>query len=657
MLATRRRVSSADPAAAPPRRVDLGRLARVALSLVAAFAVIYLVAANVFLRTRMLRDLVSEGPDVELDYDSAYSVWPGLVHVRGLALQVQDHQIQLSVGADSGVVAINLLDLLFQRFHATDVALSGLVFRLRTKVEPREGMRPYVAAFPPIAGFADPPVIIGEQPPPIEDAEYDLWQIAIDEVDAELSELWILEYRYLGPGAVRGGFILQPGRHFAVYPASVELKQGALSVGDQVAANQLALSLEGHVESTDVRQVKGAALAEQMSGRLQLASDAIELAVLDARAGDAQKWRVDGRARLGVTASVTRGRLDEGSSVELDVPELVVRAPFGKLAGAASSRLRVDPEGRIAWTTTSPRFSIANSSPHQGPVLWAPRLELSLHSETLGHTPSLRGVELDLPKLVVPSLGWAERWVKRSGIPIRVDGRLEGRVHVSSAPGRGPAVRAHLRLADAELSTERVRASLGGRVDLELDPAKGPGPSSGGRLDVEFDGVEVERIRERTKPFRAAVRLPDLKLALEPEPALSSSIEAFATPADSLLSVALGSPMLEDLAADLFSLKELEAQARVNLTARSLRVELARAQSGSLTGQGFWQQPAAGDARGAFLISSKVANVGISLVGSDTKTDWFVADDWLSQSRPAPASPAASRRPGAAPSPSSSRGR
>jgi hypothetical protein len=331
---------------------------------------------------------------------------------------------------------------------------------------------------------------------------------------------------------------------------------------------------------------------------------------------------------------MTHGRLDEGSTAELDVPEFQLRAPFGQLAGAASSTLRAGPGGQLEWLTTSPRFSLANSSPHPGPVLGSPRLSVTLRSETLGRAPSLRGVELDVPALVVPSLGWTERWLKRSAVPIRVGGRIEGRAHLSLARGRGPRAKVHLRLADAELSTDRVRAALGGRVDVELEPLEAARASSRGRVDIQLDGVEVERIREHTKPFRAALRLPDLRLVLEPEPVLSAGVDAFATPADSLLSLALGSPILEELAADVFSLKRLEAQARVNLSPRSLRIELARAESGALTGQGFWQRPAAGGARGAFLISSKVANVGISLIGSDATTAWFVPDDWLSSAQP-----------------------
>lgn len=651
MLATRRRASSAHPAAAPPRRFDASRLLRALLLLIAGFAVIYLLAANLLLRTRLLRDLVSRGENVELDYASAYSVWPGLVSVRGLTLEVQDYATQLSVSADSGVVRVCLHDLFLSRFHATDVALSGLAFKFREKVEPSEGMLPHVAAFPPIAGFPDPPLRLGAPPPPLSDADYDLWQIAIDEVNAELRELWIVEYRYLGKGSVRGGFRLQPGRHIAVYPAAVELQRGALSVGERVVAERVELRLEGHIDAMDVRQVQGAAMAEKMTGRLVTSVEELDLDALDSRRSSSRSWRVEARGRLNVAASMTRGRLDPGSVAELDVPSFALRGGFGKLAGAISTKLEAGSDGRIDWLTTSPKLSLTNSSPHRGPTIGEPRLTLALHSETLGQAPSLLGAELDVPTLIIPALGWAERWVKRSGVPIRVDGRMEGRAHFSSALGRGPAARLHLRLADAELATERVHAGLGGRVDIELQPTSGSNPSSHGRVDIELEGVEVERLRERMKPFRAAVRLPDLNLTLEPEPALSARVDAFAAPADSLLSLALGSPMLEDLAADMFSLKQLEAQARVSVSPRSLRVELARAESGSLTGQGYWQRPAAGDASGAFLISSKVANVGISLVGSETTTAWFVADDWLSSRRPG------SSRDGAARSPSARRGR
>jgi hypothetical protein len=643
------RRASYPPSSATLRRPVAQRVALALLVIIASFAVVYLIAANVILRTRFLRDVVSRGDGVELNYASAYSVWPGLVHLRSLSLEVQDYGIQFAVLADSGVVKVSLHDLLLRRFHATRVDLQGLAFRLRPKVQPSEAKSARVAAFPPIAGFADPPLVDGPKPPPTPDAEYDLWQVSIDDVHAELRELWFMEYRYLGTGRVaRGGFRVQPGRAFAIYPAQVLLGRGVLSVGDAVAVQRLELDLQGYVDSTDVRQVRGAALAEKVSGRIDLNAHGIQLGAFDSHAGE-RRPRVSGTADLNLAASVSAGRIDPQGQAELTADRLSISTPVGKLSGSLTSNWRSLPDGRQEWVTTSPRLSLTSSSPERGPTLEAPRLALVLQGETIGSAPSVRELDFDAPELVVPSLEWAKRWVQLAGAPIEVAGRIEGRAHLSFVSGRGPAARVHLRLKDGALATESVRAALGGRIDAEIEPAVGAGAGSAGRVDVELDGVEVERVRQRTKPFRATVRLPDVKISLEPELAFSTGVTAYANPADSLLSVALGSPMLEDLAADVFDLRRLEAQAQLNVNRRAVRFELARAKSGELTGSGYWQRPATGGARGAFLISSKVANVGISLVGSDTETAWFVGDDWLASGRRPSSEQAprdAPRRPG-----------
>jgi hypothetical protein len=210
-----------------------------------------------------------------------------------------------------------------------------------------------------------------------------------------------------------------------------------------------------------------------------------------------------------------------------------------------------------------------------------------------------------------------------------IGGRVEGRAHVLLARDRGPAVRLQLSLTGATLATDDVRVALAGRIDAELESVAGGGRSSAGRVDVELERVEIARGKEGSKPFRAAIRFPDPKLSLEPRFSLSTGVDIYAIPADPLLSIALGSPMLEDLAAGLFGLERLEAMARVNVNGGAVSCELTQAKSGALRGKGSWRSPAQGRATGAFLISSKVANVGVSLVGAETKTSWLVADDWL----------------------------
>ncbi len=517
---------------------------------VAASAVIYLATANAMLRTRWLRDVVNRSKGIEVEYASAYSVWPGSVHLRGLELEVQSHTVELSIGAESGLVQVGLHDLLFRRFHATSVALTGLSVRFRNRVHPSEANSARVAAYPPIRGLSDPPLLEGEKPPSTPDEAYDLWQVELEDVRAELRELWFFEYHYLGDGLARGGFTLQPARHFTVFPSSVSLERGELSVGRAVAAERLQADLKGSIDFTDLRQTSAHALLEKISARLGIDAHDIELGPLDSYAPRGKSPRIAGHADLRLAASVTRGHLDPQSSAELGVGDLFLSTPAGILSGTLTSSAKVLPEGRIDWVTSS---------------------RVRLHAQ------------------------------------------------------------------DSQPASERARTEISGRIHAELAPVAGREWKSTGRVDIELDGVEVERNREeQPKRFRAAIRMPDVVLSLKPEPTLSTSVDIYARPADSLLSLALGSPMLEDLAADVFDLGWLEARARVTVSDRAVRLELSRAESGELTGTGFWQKPAAGNANGAFLISSKVANVGISLLGSNTQTAWFVPDDWLRRARSLP---------------------
>jgi hypothetical protein len=628
---------NADPlkeGAAPRRPFDVHRLVLYALLVGAAFSVTYLVAANIVLRTRLLRDVLSEGPDIQLDYTSAYSVWPGMVHVRNFSLEVQNSDVQLSVAADSGVLDISLHELLLRRFHATNVDVQGLSYRFRHRVGPEAVHTPRVAAYPSIRGFSDPPLYVAEDKPS-EPPSSAVWRITLEDITAEVSEIWVQEYRFVGAGVVKGGFQLEPARRFQVYSSSVALEHGELSVGDALATSHIELQANATIEATEVATFDPAVLIEHLSGRVALTANGLSLAAIDSRAAERESFALGGRGDLSVSASLTRGRLDADGSAELQAKTFSLTAPFGKLSGVVTSKLTVKPGGRLQWLTTCPSLALANATSEQGPTFGAPRLAIGLSSELLASWPSLSSIELDAPQIVVPSLAWAQRWMQRAGAPVEVGGKIEGRARLSWAPEQGPRARVRLELADAQVTAEGLRAALGGSIEGELEPMRGQPRSSSGHADIHLDGVAVQRNGQGKpkeppdRPFRAAVSLQGLKVKLAPDPALSANVMLDVDPADSLLSLALGSPLLEDLATDLFSLRRLEASASLHVGGGAVRLELARAESGALTGVGYWQRPAAGGADGAFLISSKIANVGISLSGQETETDWFVPNDWL----------------------------
>ena len=61
----------------------------------------------------------------------------------------------------------------------------------------------------------------------------------MNNVIADIRELWFDEYRYQGPAHVVGSFALQPLKQLRVGPATLDLQGGALSAGSHVLSSQL----------------------------------------------------------------------------------------------------------------------------------------------------------------------------------------------------------------------------------------------------------------------------------------------------------------------------------------------------------------------------------------------------------------------------------
>ncbi|HVR21618.1 MAG TPA: hypothetical protein VMS65_18010, partial [Polyangiaceae bacterium] len=122
-------------------RVRWRRLLVAALGAVAIVAALYLLVANVVLRSRLLRDAVSgsslnfairgNSTELLLDYESAYSLFPGRVHVEGLRMRGRERTLEWQLTLDNADVALSLRDLLRRRFHATSVRSSGFSIQLR----------------------------------------------------------------------------------------------------------------------------------------------------------------------------------------------------------------------------------------------------------------------------------------------------------------------------------------------------------------------------------------------------------------------------------------------------------------------------------------------------------------------------------------------
>jgi hypothetical protein len=106
------------PALAPRAK----RALKLLLFLPVALWLGYVVVVNIVLSTGLVARLVSYNPDdVTMHYESAWSVWPGVTHVKGFRVGGADSVLQWVVEVDEARVDIRLTELLRKKFHATKI--------------------------------------------------------------------------------------------------------------------------------------------------------------------------------------------------------------------------------------------------------------------------------------------------------------------------------------------------------------------------------------------------------------------------------------------------------------------------------------------------------------------------------------------------------
>ena len=371
------------------------RLLVLTLGVIAGAQFAYLIAANVLLRTGLLRAIVNGSPvpvalggstsELRLDYRSAYSWLPGRAHVEGLVMRGRAETVEWRFSLDRADVVISLPGLLRRTFHATRVRASGFAIQVRLRLDPRDATPDVVAALPAIAGFTDPPLLnAGPPPPPLSDAEYDLWAVHLEDVDVEhVREVWIHTIRARGETRVRGRWLFRPQRWLDVGPALVDANGVDVSYGSESLAKGVSGSAGATVHPFDLRQVKGLAILDHLSydGRLRgLATVAGALRLLVPWRGigfkicdlpfDARLVLVHGQVAVGTrmqTEAASCGVETQGLAVEGPVrSDLAIAGDLARVH-VGFSAVRISQRGAelahvtsIATTVTSGRLQLTH---------------------------------------------------------------------------------------------------------------------------------------------------------------------------------------------------------------------------------------------------------------------------------------------------------
>jgi hypothetical protein len=560
---------------------------------VAVLEFVYLVVATIVLKTSLLKDFASRGDDLNVDYTSAYSVVPGRIEVEGLRVRFHDRNVEFQIAVERGTLDVSLHELAVRRFHALRVDGKQVSYRMRHKVSRVGKEGPRLAAYPPIPGFRDPPLYAkGETRPgpPIPDEEYDLWEVLVEGVRAEVAEIWILEYRYQGAGLATGSFHVQPARTYEVKAAKLALAGGKLTLGDAVVASRANLDIDCVVTKSDTQKLVGLEPFRHITAGVRGRLDGMDLTFLDVYLGPRLAADAGGHGRLDADLEVHDGVIAPGSRLEFVVARGAVALGKARASGSATFGL------------SRPARPVETGAP----------FELTFRSKLIHvdveKAPTMSVEHVDLRAAFTPDLVRPLGLVRAALAPVRVE-----------VPDVGALTRA--------LPFTRKLPQLDGRLAIVASAENdGDGPLRGGfRLVLSDATIAVEG--RRTLPWNATLVSEDVVANLSSGPTVDATLVLHVDRAGALLPLVTRSSLARDLGQRLLDLAALDAKAKLSVTDR-VRLDLHEARSGILRARG-WVAERKDGVHGRLLLSTSAANVGVSISPAGTETKLLVADDWL----------------------------
>ncbi|MEP7052260.1 MAG: hypothetical protein ABJB12_17980 [Pseudomonadota bacterium] len=479
---------------APGERARRWPLAlRILLWSLAGLELLYLVAANLFLNLNVLPLAFKSTNQVKATVRGGWTVIPGRVHVRGVRVTFQDHNVQFSIDMRRGFVVLALRELTQRSFHALHLRGEGVAFRMRNRIDPWSKHEPWVGALAPIPEFASPAVYEAYVPePPILDAQYNLWKLRFDDVDVGVAELWSQQFRFQGSGRARGTFQLKPARELWVGPATLDLSPGVLSAGTY----RIAPGLHGHVDCTvhrfDVRTVQGLEPLHYISAHVRLDSPALDPQVYALFGADPATKVSSGSGSLHVDVQTQHGIFTPQSRIDVEQHDLQLRTVQGDLEAArielhASSPVEPGSRAELIVDLGTVKEPIAPGYP---PQIQRASVTVVSDNRDTAKPFGFKEARLNEARVNIPDARWLNRWLQNSGFSL-------------SAGGAAVLARGHYEAgelnADALLETNGVAARLSekqlhyaGSVVLHVervDPQQGTGTAA---LDVTGRSLRAE---------------------------------------------------------------------------------------------------------------------------------------------------------------------
>lgn len=618
------------------------RVTRLLMALAFGFAILwplYLVIGNVWLHQGGLERMLNRRPErLSIHWKSAWTLWPGVVQVRGFEMRNQTRTWQWWLSVDRGIVDVDLWDLQDRELLLGPLHGSGAAFRLRRRLDaPRRAREGRPDLYPPIPGLANPPVRKPEDLYPPKPGRKP-WHVRITGVQLDdVREVWIEEFRFAGKARVAGGFDVRPRRRVEVQPSRVEIETGTLALGGGAKARPIFANargrVDGHIDPYAPQQFKGWKVLQVTSGRATLDGQVRSLAFLDVFFRET-RW-VDLRfagGRTEVDLRLRDGRVLSGSRLEARPDNITVAFLDYRAQGDGKVRWWVEdgekePQGRIALDLDQFRIQREGyGAPHvRGHGL---HIEAASQEPRVGRLFQPRWVSIDMPGAEVPDLRFYNAYLpERFGLALTSgSGRMSARFRATAPDWTGAGeIRLGARGLGARFEEKRLRGNLEMRTLLRrADLRDKRFDISGTKIDLTDVISQGSAPGEPPEAWWARAHLDRAVLTPGAPVFLRARLESTLSntrPLFALVAPAGGRGKVLHWVDDLLDIQGVGAVADLTVGKSLLRIDNLAVAGGKAQVQGRFRM-AQGHPKGILYAALGGLDVGVEL--ADGKRDWKI---------------------------------
>ncbi len=613
-----------------PRHRPARTVFRLFLWAVLGFVLVYWVGANAALSTSAIRDLVATSGVVDIQYGSAWTVLPGRVHLTDLRLRVADSNVELTVDADRVDAKLDLPAFLKQTVHLDEAKVKNVRFRFRPRLDSIAGRENIVAAYPPIRGMPDPPM----RPRIVEPVDISkLWTIHLENIEASVAELWIVELRYEGHGHLAGGMFLEPLRQLAVDPSEVNLNGGRVQVAGTDFAEPITLEARGEVAEMSLEG--DADVVPQFRGGIDVDAELIGVDYLGAYFPNLRGAFAGGAGSLHVDGGIDEGALQPGTRFEFETSHLVGRTKRYELEGGLHLKGVVAgdaPEGRTILTVRSHRLHLERHSRSRDDPRGPRATELRARIRFEGRRPfgglHLHDAELDMTEILLEDARWLNGPLGSRALEFTA-GRASSAAQVTIDAERRVVGNFSARFRALTLKFPALAAAMNGHLGGHLDYSL---PKERGRLEdltLDLDYASISDGEVKTS-YSGALTSPRIDIEGLPPRKLEGSGVMMGGDVRRLFPLVLDTALEERLAGAIVGDGRTRIPLTFNHQQASSSMVVKDARSGRL-GLEATIGLLPGGAWGAILVEGRIFNVGVRLENGESFGKLFASTSWYDE--------------------------